>query len=216
MTINYPAAVREPQAEWVHRLSLRLLLFASVLLVVGVGFLLWDGWELSLGDPGFDPGAQEPRALTVAERALKMTFTSQLGPQLLLLAMLLLCSALVVVRRPWDTSMHPPTRGMGLQPEIIGVAAAGSLLAFLHLMSAVLGMTATGLYADLGVMGALVTGVVTDIATLCLAAILTAHWWASAGLRSTTTLLPLYTGSIPETDGPPATIDGLQTGNRTP
>ena len=186
MTINYPAAVREPQAEGFHRLTLRLLLFAPALLVAGVGFLLWDGWQLTLGDPGFDSGTEGPRALTVAERALKMTFTSQLGPQLLLLAMMLLGSALVVVRRPWDTSQHPPTRGMGLQPEIIGVAAAGSLLALLHLVSSVLGMTATGLYADLGVMGPLVTGVATDIATLCLAALLTVQWWASTGQPSGT------------------------------
>jgi hypothetical protein len=212
MTINYPAAVREPQAEWVHRLSLRLLLFASALLVVGVGYLLWNGWELSLGDPAFDLGAQDPRALTVAERALKMTYSSQLGPQLLLLAMMLLCSALVVVRRPWDPSLRPPTRGMGLQPEIIGVAAAASLLALLHLISAVFGMTATGLYADPGVMGALVTGVTTDIATLCLAAILTSHWWVFAGQRSSTTLLPFHTASNPDADGPPANVDGLQTG----
>jgi hypothetical protein len=211
MTINDPAAVREPQAEWVHRLSLRLLLFASALLVLSVGYLLWNGWELTLGDPGFDPGGQDPRALTVAERALKMTFSSQLGPQQLLLAMMLLCSALVLVRRPWGTDLQPPTRGMGLQPEIIGVAAAASLLALLHLISAVFGMTATGLYADLGVMGALVTGVATDIATLCLAAILTTHWWASAGLRSSTTSLPSNTDGLPaDADGMPANTDGLQ------
>jgi len=39
---------------------------------------------------------------------------------------------------------------MGLQPEIIGVAAAASLLAVLHLISSVLGMTVTGPLADLG------------------------------------------------------------------
>jgi hypothetical protein len=152
------------------------------------------------------------RALTIAERALRMTFSSQLGPQLLLLAMMLLCSALVVVRRPWDTSLHPPTRGMGLQPEIIGVAAAASLLAVLHLISSALGMKVTGPYADLGVIGPLVTGVATDIATLCLAAILTAHWWASAGLRSSTTLLPFHTAPNSDTDSLPTNVEGLQTG----
>ena len=210
MTINDSSTAREAPAEWVHRLSLRLLLFASALLVVGVGFLLWNGWGLTLGDAGFDQGAPDPRALTVAERALRMTFSSQLGPQLLLLAMMLLCSALAVVRRPWDTSLHPPTRGMGLQPEIIGVAAAASLLAVLHLTSSVLGMTVTEPLADLGVIGPLVTGVATDIATLCLAAILTAHWWASAG-RSSTTLLPFHTAQNSDTDSLPTNVDGLQT-----
>jgi hypothetical protein len=200
----------------VHRLSLRLLLFASALLVAGVGFLLWDGWQLAPGDQALDPLAQEPSSSTVAERALRMTLNSPLGPQMLLLAMMLLCCALVVVRGPWDSSLHPPTRGLGLQPEIIGVAAAGSLLALLHLVSSVLGMTAFGFQPGMGVMGALVTGVASDMATLCLAAILTAHWWASAGLRSSTTLPPFYQASIPDTDGPPANVDGVQTGNRRP
>jgi hypothetical protein len=73
-------------------------------------------------------------------------------------------------------------------------------------------MKVTGPYADLGVIGPLVTGVVTDVATLCLAAILTAHWWASAGLRSSTTLLPFHTAPNSDTDSLPTSVDGLQTG----
>jgi hypothetical protein len=186
MAINDPTTVREAPAEWVHRLSLRLLLSAAALLVIGVGFLLWNSWELTRGEPGFDPGAQDPRALTLAERALRMTFSSQLGPLLLMLAMMLLCSALVVVRRPWDMARYPPTRGQGLQPEIVGVTAAASLLALLHLMSALLGLTVTGPLADVGVLGSLVTGLAADIATLCLAAVLTTHWWASDALSAST------------------------------
>lgn len=190
MTINDPAAVREPPAEWLHRLTLRLLLSAAALLVVGVGFLLWSSWERTRGAPGFDPDAPGPRPMTVAERALGMTLSSQLGPLLLLLAVMLLCSALVAVRRPWDTSWHPPTRGLGLQPEIVGVTAGASLLALLHLISSVLGMTVTSQVADFGGLGALATGLAADIATLCLAAILTTHWWTSAGLPGRPAIRP--------------------------
>jgi UDP-N-acetylmuramyl pentapeptide phosphotransferase/UDP-N-acetylglucosamine-1-phosphate transferase len=52
MTINEPSTVREAPAEWVHRLSLRLLLLAAALLVVGVGFLLWNSWDLTGGRKG--------------------------------------------------------------------------------------------------------------------------------------------------------------------
>jgi UDP-N-acetylmuramyl pentapeptide phosphotransferase/UDP-N-acetylglucosamine-1-phosphate transferase len=52
MTINEPSTVHEAPAEWVHRLSLRLLLLAAALLVVGVGFLLWNSWDLTGGRKG--------------------------------------------------------------------------------------------------------------------------------------------------------------------
>ena len=184
MAINESSTAREAPAEWVHRLSLRLLLLAAALLVVGVGFLLWNSWDLSLGEPGFDPGAPDARALTIAERALRLALFSGLGPLLLLLAMMLLCSALVVVRRPWDQVQLPPTRGLGLQPELVGVTAAASLLALVQLIAALLGLTVTGPLADVGALGTLATDLAADIATLCLAAIIAAHWWASGVLPS--------------------------------
>ena len=187
MSINDPTTVREPSAESVQRLSLRLLLVAAAGLVVGVGCLLWASWETSGGTPGFDPGATDvPPAPTLAERALIMTLFSGVGPLLLLLATMLLCSALVIVRRPWDTIGLPPSRGLGLQPEIVGLTAAASLLAAVQLIAAVMALTVKGPTADAAGSGTLVASLAADAATLCLAAILTAHWWASDALPSNT------------------------------
>jgi len=186
MAINDPTTVREPSAERVQRLSLRLLLVAAAGLVVGVGCLLWASWETSGGTPGFDPGATDSPAPTLAERALIMTLFSGVGPLLLLLATMLLCSALVIVRRPWDTIGLPPSRGLGLQPEIVGLTATASLLAVVQLMAALLALTVKGPTADAAGSGTLVASLSADAATLCLAAILTAHWWASDARPSNT------------------------------
>lgn len=184
MTISDPTTV-EKRAGRVHRLSLRLLLVAAALLVVGVGFVLWNGWDRSRGEPGFDPNALgDPHAATFAERALMTTVLTGVSPLLLLFAMILLCSALVVVHRPWDANRLRPTRGLGLQPEIVGVTAAASLLALVQLMAAMLSLTVTSPLTDAFGFGSLAPNLAANAATLCLAAIITAHWWASGLLPS--------------------------------
>lgn len=214
MTISDPTTV-EKRAGRVHRLSLRLLLVAAALLVVGVGFVLWNGWDRSRGEPGFDPNTLgDPHAATFAERALMTTVFTGVSPLLLLLAMMLLCSALVVVHRPWDANRLRPTRGLGLQPEIVGVTAAASLLALVQLMAAMLSLTVTSPLTDAFGFGSLAPNLAANAATLCLAVILIAQWWASAGLPSNTSARPSNADGLPtNTDGLPTNTDGLQTGN---
>jgi hypothetical protein len=206
MTINEPSTVREAPAEWVHRMTLRLLIVAPALLVVGAGFLLWNSWDRSGGQPGLDPNSTaDARAATLAERAVWTTMFSGVGPLLLLFAMMLLCSALVVAQRPWDASRLLPARGVGLQPEIVGLTAAASLLALVQLMAAFLGLTVSGPLTEIVSSGSLAANLAANAATLCLAVILIAQWWASAGLPSNTAARPS------NADGLPANTDGLQT-----
>lgn len=72
------------------------------------------------------------------------------------------------------------------QPEIVGLTAAASLLAAVQLTAAVMALTVKGPTADAAGSGTLVASLAADAATLCLAAILTAHWWASDALPSNT------------------------------
>jgi hypothetical protein len=188
MTISDPSAVLERPAEWVNRLTLRLLIVAPGLLVVGASFLLWNSWDRSGAQPGLDPNSTaDARAATLAERAVWTTIYSGVSPLLLLFAVMLLCSALVVAQRPWDASRLLPARGVGLQPEIVGLTAAASLLALVQLMAALLSLTVSGPLTEIVSPGTLGANLAANAATLCLAVILIAQWWASAGLPSKNT-----------------------------
>ena len=186
MTSNDTDAVREASGERVHRLSIRLLLVAAAALVVGVGFLLWSAWASTVGIPVIDDTGGAPVAASLADRAFSFALYSAVGPLLLLSAVMLLCSALMVVRRPWDPTWLPPSRGLGLQPEIVGVTAAASLLALVQMVAAFLALTVTGPMAYRDISGSLVADLAANCATLCLAALLTAQWWASTGQPSGT------------------------------
>ena len=56
----------------------------------------------------------------------------------------------------------------------------------MQLIAAVMALTVKGPTADAAGSGTLVASLAADAATLCLAAILTAHWWASDALPSNT------------------------------
>ena len=122
--------------------------------------------------------------LDLSQRALRFLSYASIGPNLLPLAMILVCGCFVPIHWPPHAGAgtlsrnNPTSRSAQLQAELVALAVLTGVVALGYAGAALLGLTTSGQQIPMDqARGMCATALANSVATFCLLGVLLTYWW---------------------------------------